>query len=159
MSKAAWTIFRKELKDVLLSRYFLILCAALVTVVTLSLIITSIDFHARLDDYQQYVKALEMSGGTPQQEPPKLSALQELRGSFEYLEIIGAILAIVIGYGVIAKEKFRGTLALLFSRPIGSLDVALGKISAIAIVWMIVLVVLESAVSYTHLRAHETVLD
>ena len=140
MSKAVWTVFLKELRDVLQSRYFLVLCIALAAVVTLSLVISSIDFHAQLIDYQQYLKALQQSGGAPQQAAPQLSPLQQLRGSVEYLEIIGAILAIVIGYGIIAKEKFRGTLRLLFSRPIGLMDVAAGKIAALGTVWLIVLV-------------------
>ncbi|MHB9052531.1 MAG: ABC transporter permease [Thermoleophilia bacterium] len=149
MSKAVWTVFLKELRDVLQSRYFLVLCIALTVVVTLSLVISSLDFHAQLADYQQYLKALQQNGGTPQQAAPQLSPLQQLRGSVEYLEIIGAILAIVIGYGIIAKEKYRGTLRLLFSRPIGLLDVAAGKIAALGTVWLIVLAVLTLVIVAT----------
>ncbi|MHB1324659.1 MAG: ABC transporter permease [Thermoleophilia bacterium] len=149
MSKAVWTVFLKELRDVLRSRYFLVLCVALTVVVTLSLVISSLDFHAQLADYQQYLKALQQSGRAPQQAAPQLSPLQQLRGSVEYLEIIGAILAIVIGYGIIAKEKYHGTLRLLFSRPIGLLDVAAGKIAALGMVWLIVLAALTLVIVAT----------
>ncbi len=149
MSRAFWTIFRKEFGDVFRSRYFLVLCAALIVVMTLSLVISALDFHTRLSDYQRYVQALKQAGGTTQEAPPQLSPLQQLRGSFEYLEIIGAILAIVIGYGMIAKEKYRGTLRLLFSRPIGLLDVAAGKLAALALVWLSVLALLSLAILVT----------
>lgn len=137
MSRAALTIFFKELRDILSSRYFLVLCGVLIMVVALSLVVAALDFHSRLDDYNHYLEVLRQSGAAPSQAPPSLSALQQLRGSFEYLEIIGAVLAIVTGYGLIAKEKYRGTLRLLFSRPIGARDVAAGKIAALAAVWLI----------------------
>lgn len=149
MSKATLTIFRKELKDILSSRYFKVLCAILVLAVTISLIVASLDYHSRLDDYNHYVEALRQSGGSPSQAPPSLSPLQLLRGSFEYLEIIGAVLAIVAGYGMLAKEKRRGTLRLLFSRPIGALDVAAGKIAALAGVWLIAITFLQLIVMAT----------
>lgn len=149
MSKGFWTIFLKELRDILLSRYFLVLCMSLIVIVTLSLVVTSIDFHQQLDDYQQYLEALRQSGASPQVTPPALSPLQRLRSSIEYLEIIGAILAIVVGYGLVAKEKYRGTLRLLFSRPIGPLDVAAGKIAATGVVWLLVLLALEAIVIAT----------
>lgn len=149
MSNAFWTILRKEFKDIFKSSYFLVLCAALISVMTLSLVISAIDFHARLSDYHHYVEALQQAGGTPQQEPPQLSPLQQLRGSFEYLEITGAVLSIVIGYGMVAKEKYRGTLRLLFSRPIGFLDVAAGKLAALALAWLVVLAVLSLTILMT----------
>ncbi|MHB1411990.1 MAG: ABC transporter permease [Thermoleophilia bacterium] len=149
MSRAFWNIFLKEFRDVVKSRYFLVLCATLVMVVTLSLVISAIDFHAQQSDYQKYVASLQQAGMTPQQPPPRLSPLRQLRASIEYLEIIGAILAIVIGYGMIAKEKHRGTLQLLFSRPLGSLDIAAGKVAALAVTWFIVAVLLCLAVFVT----------
>lgn len=149
MSRASLTILRKELKDILSSRYFLLLCAVLALAVTISLVIASLDYHSRVDDYNHYVEALRQSGGVPAQAPPSLSALQLLRGSFEYLQIIGAVLAIVIGYGLLAKEKHRGTLRLLFSRPIGTLDVAAGKIAALAIVWLIAIACLQIIIMFT----------
>jgi ABC-2 type transport system permease protein len=70
---------------------------------------------------------------------PQLFPLQLLRGSIEYLELVGALLAIILGYGMVAKEKQRGTLQLLFSRPIRSREVAVGKLLALAVVWLVAL--------------------
>lgn len=138
-----WTIFLKESRDVLKSRYFLALGATLTLVVALSLLISAIDFRQQLSDFNNYVQAIKQSGGTVRQTPPQLSPLQQLRGSFEYIEIIGAILAIIVGYGTIAKEKYRGTLRLLFSRPAGPLDIAAGKLAALATVWFLIIVCLS----------------
>ncbi|HEY3375380.1 MAG TPA: ABC transporter permease subunit [Candidatus Aquicultor sp.] len=149
MSKSIRTIIAKELKDILRSRSFLILCAVLAIVVILSLVIASMDFHAQLADYQQYLQALRQNGGMATQSAPQFFALQQLRSSIEYLEIIGAIVAIIVGYGVIAKEKYRGTMKLLFSRPLGTFDIALGKIIALAIVWALIIFVLEFTIIAT----------
>ncbi len=123
-------------------RSFLLLCAALASIVALSLIIASLNYHKQLSDYQQYAQTLAQSGGAAAALPPQLSPLQQLRGSIEYIEIIGPVLAIVAGYGIVAKEKYRGTLRLFFSRPIGALDLAAGKLAALALLWLIIILVL-----------------
>ncbi len=120
----------------------MLLCAAMAAVVALALLITSLDYHKQLSDYQQYAQALAQSGAAAPAAPPQLSPLQQLRGGIEYIEIIGPVLAIVAGYGSAAKEKYRGTLRLFFSRPIGALDLAAGKLAALGVLWLIIVLVL-----------------
>ena len=66
--------------------------------------------------------------------------MQLLRGSIEYLEILGALFAIVMGYGMIAKEKQKATLGLIFTRPVGRFQVANGKVLALACTWFLAVV-------------------
>jgi ABC-2 type transport system permease protein len=103
--------------------------------------VASSSFHAQLADYRSYVAALKQAGSAAPP-PPSFFPLQLLRGAVEYLEIIGSIIAIVIGYGLAAKEKNRGTLRLIFSRPISGASVALGKLLALAAIWLTVIVAL-----------------
>jgi ABC-2 type transport system permease protein len=77
--------------------------------------------------------------------------LQLLRGAIEYLEIVGSIVAIIIGYGLAAKEKNRGTLRLLFSRPGSGFSVSAGKLFSMAVVWLAVIVSL-GGVMFVSLR-------
>lgn len=128
-------ICKKELADFIRNRFFVVLFCFLAAIMVLSVAVSSADFHAKIADYNQYVAALKASGSVihPQ---PQLFALQLLRGSIEYLELIGALFAIIIGYGMVAKEKQRGTLQLLFSRPLSSRALAGGKVLALAIIWL-----------------------
>ena len=130
-----WTICRKELRDFMRSRNFVLLLVFLVAIMVISMAVSAADFRTKIADYSHYVVALQASGSTVSQ-PPQLFALQLLRGSIEYLELIGALLAIILGYGMVAKEKQRGTLQLLFSRPIEKHALAIGKMLALSLVWL-----------------------
>lgn len=65
-----------------------------------------------------------------------------MRGGVEYLEILGALFAIVLGYGAVAKEKYRGTLQLFLSRPVGRCSIPAGKVLGLAVVWFVVVALL-----------------
>lgn len=132
---SALIICRKELRDILRNKLILTLFGVLGLIKLLSIAIAAVDFHSKVVDYQQYLVALKQAGGSAPS-APQLFPLQLLIGSLEYLEIIGALLAIIVGYGMVAKEKTRGTLDLLFSRPLGYLSVGLGKVSAIFVIWL-----------------------
>jgi len=141
MSSPSLVIFRKELADALRSRLVLLMILGLGLVVVVSVVVAASAYHADLVDYQTYLDALKQAGGaTPT--APLFFPLQLLRGTVEYLEIIGSIVAVVIGYGVIAKEKNRGTLRLLFSRPVNGTSIAAGKLLALATIWLSVVVAL-----------------
>lgn len=127
-------IAQKEIKDFKRSKFIIILFAFLAIVMTLSVIVASADFHNKVIDYNNYVKLISKSSAASVPRP-QIYPLQLLRGSIEYLELLGALFAIVLGYGMVAKEKFRGTLQLIFSRAIGKYQIAQGKILALGIIW------------------------
>lgn len=133
---SALTIARMELTDTLRGRFSRIVLTFLVLTMVISIIVASISFGAKMDEFLAYSQALVANGsqvGTP---APQLFPLQLMRGSIEYLEVLGALFAIVIGYSAIAKEKQRGTLNLLFSRPIGRFALWGGKTIALAVFWL-----------------------
>jgi ABC-2 type transport system permease protein len=133
-----WVVSKKELHEVVRNRFFVVILGFLAAIMVVSVAISSADFSSKIADYNHYLAALKASGQTilPQ---PQLFPLQLLRGSIEYLELIGALFAIVVGYGMIAKEKQRGTLQLLFSRPLGKYSLAGGKILTLALVWLVMI--------------------
>lgn len=131
----AWIICKKEIKDFLRDRFLLILFVFLSLIMVISVGVSAAEFRTKLADYNQYIAALKSAGShIPPQ--PQLFALQLLRGSIEYLELVGALFAVIIGYGMIAKERYRGTLQLLFSRPVSSSTLAAGKVLALATFWL-----------------------
>jgi ABC-2 type transport system permease protein len=133
---------RKELVDLRRNRFLALLLVFLVVAVILSTIVAASAFRVSLADYQAYLEALRSSGSTVTAAAPRLFPLQLLRGGIEYVELIGALFAVVVGYGMVAKERQRGTTELLFSRPIGRFAVAGGKILALAVTWLVAVVVL-----------------
>jgi ABC-2 type transport system permease protein len=140
----------RELMEFRRGRFFPLLLGLLALVMVLSVVVAAADFRIRLADYNAYVEALRQSGSAVVPAPGQLFPLQLLRGSIEYLELLGALFAIIIGYGMIAGEKQRGTVQLVFSRPVGRFTLATGKVAALAVIWcaavVMVFLVLAAAV-------------
>lgn len=142
---STWVLARKELLDLRRDRLFAVLVAFLALAAVLSIAIGAADFRTKLDAYNAYVQQLAASGNTIAPAAPKLFPLQLLRGGLEYLEILGALFAIVLGYGIVAKERHRGTLQLLLSRPLGRFAIPFGKVLSLAVVWLVVVILLSIA--------------
>lgn len=131
------TLARHEYRAAVRSRILVALLAIVVTITAISVYIGSVDHRSKLADYEAY-KAAARAGGITQIAPSLLAPLSLLRGSFEYLEIIGAVIAITLGYLTVSLERSNRTLALIRSRPVsageqasGSLLGALGVISTL----------------------------
>lgn len=69
-----------------------------------------------------------MAGGVARIAPSPLAPLSLLRGSLEYLEIIGAVIAIALGYLTISRERANRTLTLIRSRPVSHDEHAAGSL-------------------------------
>ncbi|MEZ5258216.1 MAG: ABC transporter permease subunit [Ilumatobacteraceae bacterium] len=131
---------RHEVRAAARSGILVALLGILVTVTTVSVIIAAVDYHSQLADYQRYVDAAT-TGGVQQIAPSPLRPLSLLRSSIEYLEIIGAVIAITLGYLSVARERSNGTLSLLRSRPVTAGEHALGSLlGSVTVIAMLVVV-------------------
>jgi len=131
MNNAAkiFTIAKKEYTDALKNKVFLVFLFFLLFLIGTSIAVASFDFQSKVAVYQNALSKLQQSGQVVENlSEPQFYPLQLLRGAIEYLEIIGAILAIVLGYLSIAKEKGNNTLQLILTRPISRLSIFLGKL-------------------------------
>lgn len=142
-------IARKELLDLRRNRFLLAVLGFVLVAVVISVAVSATQFRVKLDDYNAYLAALKAAGNTTVPLAPQLFPLQLLRGSIEYLEILGALFAIVMGYGTIAKEKQRATLHLLYTRPVGRFAVPAGKMLALAAAWAIAITIIFGTVTMT----------
>lgn len=147
------TLCGKEIRDLSRNRSMRLLIAFLALIVVLSVLVAAADFRAKTADYTSYLAALKASGGTVTAPPPDLFPLQMLRAAMEYLEIVGALFAVILGYGLIAKEKNNSTLQLIFTRPLGRHSFAAGKILAAFTIWAAVTAALFSVITGTLLIA------
>ena len=117
------TLARHEYRSAVRSKILVVLLGILVTVTAVSVYIASVDYAGKLADYQAYVDAAKNSG-LDRVAPSPLAALSLLRGAFEYLEIIGAVIAIALGYLTVSRERSNRTLPLIRSRPVTSGELA-----------------------------------
>ncbi len=126
---ALLTIAQKEYTDALKNVLFLALLSFLFLLVAISLLVTAFHFQSQVAQYNTAIAQLHIMGQTGAVlEKPQYYPLQMLRGTIEYLEIIGAIIGIILGYLSISKEKGNNTMQLLLSRPITKVAFIGGKI-------------------------------
>lgn len=128
-------IARLEILQIRRSRFSIAALISLLVAILVSILVASMDFSIKADAFKAYSDALVASGKAAQVPATPLFPLQLTRGGIEYLEIIGALFAIVIGYSSIAREKQRGTMWLIFTRPVGSTNFYIGKLIALSLIW------------------------
>ncbi len=123
------TIAKKEFGDALKNKVFLTFLLFLIFLTGVSIIVASADFQNKVMAYKIAILQLQQSGQVVESlTAPQFFPLQLLRGTIEYFEIIGAVLAIVLGYLSIAREKGNNTLQLLLTRPIKRITFFVGKL-------------------------------
>lgn len=153
------TLARHEYRSAVRSKILIVLLGILVTVTAVSVYIASVDYASKLADYQAYVNAATTSG-LDHIAPSPLAALSLLRGAMEYLEIIGAVIAIALGYLTVSRERTNRTLPLIRSRPVtsgelatGSLLGALGVIATLVAVTVLVGIVCVGTIGHDWINA------
>jgi len=120
-------IARHEYRAAVRSRILVVLLGILVTVTAVSVIIASVEYASRLADYEAY-RSAAVANGLERIAPSPLAPLSLLRGAMEYLEIIGAVIAIALGYLTVSRERANRTLPLIMSRPVTSSELATGSL-------------------------------
>ena len=121
-------IARKEIRDAFRNRLFL---ASLLMLISLSLIaigLGAVTVHKHIVEYQQSVKILKELGRTDIPPMPSLNPIAVSKNFINYLAMVGALLAIILGFSSIRKEKQAGTLQLILSRPVYRDQLLAGKI-------------------------------
>lgn len=122
------TIARKELSDALKSKVFVTFLIFLLALTAVSITVAANNYQNKVQIYNTALQQIRSSGQVVTNlTHPDFYPLQLLRPSIEYLEIIGAILAIVVGFISVAKEKGSNTLQLLLTRPVSRSQIYFGK--------------------------------
>jgi ABC-type transport system involved in multi-copper enzyme maturation permease subunit len=123
-----FVIAEKEIKDALRNKIFLVLLLLLAGLIMVSILVSTLVFRSQVTQYQTSLELLKSLGKEPANTAPQFFPLNLLRGAVDYLEIVGALLAIVLGYLSVAKEKNTKTLALVLTRPVSKTSVITGKL-------------------------------
>lgn len=123
-----FTIARKEIKDILSSRIFMAVLILLFILTAISLFVSELVFQDQVLQYNTSLELLKSLWKSPTTEMPQFYPLNLLRWVVDYIEIIGAILGIFLGYITVFKEKNTKAIKLLLTRPISKQDIIYGKI-------------------------------
>jgi ABC-2 type transport system permease protein len=111
-------IARKEITDALRNKLFLITLGLLLLLAIVSITLEALQVRATMIDYTNSVEFLKSMGKTELPPKPSLNPLAASKGFVNYLGMIGALLAMILGNHAIVKERRSGTLKLLLSRPV-----------------------------------------
>lgn len=115
---ATMKIARKEITDALRNKLFLITLGLLLVLTVVSIVLGALQVRASMADYNNSIEFLKSMGKTEFPPKPNLNPLAASKGFVNYLGMIGALLAMILGNHAIVKEKRSGTLKLILSRPI-----------------------------------------
>jgi len=127
-AKGLFNVARKEFIDHLTSRRFIIILA-------LFLIISASGMHEGINRYNQQLESYkeqlsqikEVEGIEPGYMPEKPSIMLVFLFMSSHIMMLGAILAIAMGFDLVSKEKETRTLKLLLSCPVFRDEIINGK--------------------------------
>lgn len=123
-----WTIAKKEFKTAFKDKVFIIITLLFLVMSIVSVYIGSSTKNAEMKAYSDIVELLKSQGSQAFPPKPELYPLAILRNIIRYVSIVGAVLAIFLGFDTFSGEKENGTMKLLLSRPLYRDQLITGKL-------------------------------
>jgi ABC-type transport system involved in multi-copper enzyme maturation permease subunit len=131
MHNPLFTIAAKDIRDATRDRFLRITTGFLVLAALTALITGAIALATDVATYDAAKATLLALGKSAAAiKPPEFYPMRLLRGAIEQIEIVGAAIAILIGFRAAASERGRQTLALILTRPLNRWQFTGGKILA-----------------------------
>ena len=121
-------IARKEFRAAFRNRLFLTITLLFLGLSMLSVYIGSTTKRAEMRIYNETIATLQDQGVTTLPAAPEIHTLTILANLTEYVSIVGAILAVILGYNTLIEEKESGGLKLILSRPVYRDQLLTGKL-------------------------------
>jgi len=118
---------KKEFKTALKDSVFFVMVILFLAMSVASVYIGSTTKNAEMQAYQNIVTVLQSQGGILPA-APEIYPLAILRNIIEYVTMIGAVLAIFLGFDAFSGERENGTLRLLLTRPLYRDQLLTGKL-------------------------------
>lgn len=109
-------IAKKEIKDAFKNKLFLIILFMLLALTIVSIVLGSYQVKIAVGNYNSSIEFLKSLGKTELPPMPNLNPISASKGFANYIGMVGALLAIVLGNTAISKEHKNGTLRLILSR-------------------------------------------
>ena len=123
--KGLFNVARKEFIDHLTSKKFILILALFLIISAVAMHQGIGDYNNRLESYKEHISQIEE--GEQSYMPKKPSILFIFQRMSSLMAILGAILAIAMGFDLITREKERGSLKSLLSHPVYRDEIINGK--------------------------------
>lgn len=109
-------IAKKEIRDALRNKLFLSILVLLLVLIIVSIVLGSYQVRIATDNYNSSIIFLKSIGKAELPPMPNLNPISASKGFVNYIGMVGALLAIVLGNTAITKEHKNGTMRLILSR-------------------------------------------
>ncbi len=109
-------IAKKEIRDALRNKLFLSILVLLLVLIIVSIVLGSYQVKIATDNYNSSISFLKSLGKAELPPMPNLNPISASKGFVNYIGMVGALLAIVLGNIAITKEHKNGTMRLILSR-------------------------------------------
>lgn len=139
--KQVWTIAKKEFRTAFKDKVFIVITLLFLVLSIVSVYIGSSTKNAELKAYSDIVELLKSQGSQAFPPKPEIYPLAILQNIIKYVSIVGAVLAIFLGFDTFSGEKENGTMKLLLSRPLYRDQLISGKLLGGALVIGLLLIV------------------
>lgn len=126
--KGILTLAGKEVKTVFKDNIFLIITGLFVVLSVISVYIGSSTKNAEMQAYQDIIQLLKSQGATSFPSPPQIFHLSVLSNIISYVSMIGAVVAIFLGFETFNGERVNGMLKLIAVRPVYRDQIVTGKL-------------------------------
>lgn len=126
--KQVWAIAKKEFRTAFKDKVFVVITLLFLVLSIVSVYIGSSTKNALLGAYTDIVNLLKSQGSQAFPPKPEIYPLAILQNIIKYVSIVGAVLAIFLGFDTFSGEKENGTLKLLLSRPLYRDQLITGKL-------------------------------
>jgi ABC-2 type transport system permease protein len=128
VTQRLWVLARKEFTDAFRNRLFLVALVLLLALSLTAIGLGAITVHNRVAEYNQSVQVLRDLGRTEIPPMPSLNPIAVSKNFINYLAMVGALLAMILAFTTIQKERQGGTLRLVLSRPVYRDQFLTGKV-------------------------------
>lgn len=118
---------KKEFKTAFRDKVFFVIVLLFLLMSVASVYIGTTTKNAEMQAYENIVTVIKAQGGNLPG-APEIYPLAILRNIIEYITMIGAVLAIFLGFDSFSGERENGTLGLLLTRPIYRDQLVTGKL-------------------------------
>ena len=122
------TLAGKEVKTAFRDNIFLIITGLFVALSVISVYIGSSTKNAEMQAYQDIVQLLKSQGTASFPAPPEIFPLSVLSNIISYVSMIGAVVAIFLGFETFSGERANGMLKLIAVRPVFRDQIVTGKL-------------------------------
>ena len=122
------TIAGHSIRTSFRDRVFVIITVLFLTLSVISVFIGSSTRNAEMKAYQDIVALLQSQGATSLPPSPAVAPLAILKNIIQYISMIGAVLAVFLGFDAFSGEREGGTLSLLLTRPLYRDQLLSGKL-------------------------------